>query len=70
MSCSRRSFFSFAALGVSASSIRIWGQTPPAPSAIAGADAFPQQDPGLVKDAVGASHGNLARVRELVETPT
>ena len=38
-----------------------------APYAIVGADAFPQQDPALVKDAVGASHGNFARVRELVE---
>lgn len=46
---------------------RAWGQ-PPAPSyAIAAADAFPQQDPSLVKDAVGASHGNFARIRELVE---
>ena len=38
-----------------------------APYAISGADAFPQQDPTLVKDAVGASHGNFARIRELVE---
>jgi hypothetical protein len=34
---------------------------------MAGADAFPQQDPSLVKDAVGASHGNFARIRALVE---
>ncbi len=67
MSFSRRSFFSFAALGISATATRAWGQAPPAPYPIAGADAFPQQDPGLVKDAVGASHGNFARVRELVE---
>jgi hypothetical protein len=67
MSFSRRSFFSFAALGISATATRAWGQTAPVPYAIAGADAFPQQDPGLVKDAVGASHGNFARVRELVE---
>lgn len=26
---------------------------------------FPQQDPALVKEIVGASHGNLARVKEL-----
>ena len=71
MSLSRRSFFSltsgFSALGISALATRAWGQAPPAAYAIAGSDAFPQQDPGLVKDAVGASHGNFARIRELVE---
>jgi hypothetical protein len=68
---SRRSFFSLtgiSALGVSALATRAWGQAPPAPYAISGADAFPQQEPSLVKDAVGASHGNMARIRELVET--
>ena len=71
MSLSRRSFFSItglSALGISALATRAWGQAPPPlPYAISGADAFPQQDPGVVKDAVGASHGNLARIRELVE---
>jgi hypothetical protein len=72
MSLSRRSFFSFtsglSALGITALATRAWGQAPlPLPYAIAGADAFPQQDPSLVKDAVGASHGNFARIRELVE---
>ncbi|HEX6163192.1 MAG TPA: hypothetical protein VFZ31_07495 [Vicinamibacterales bacterium] len=69
MPFSRRFFFSlsaFSALGVSALAARVWGQTPP-PYAISSADAFPQQDPSLVKDAVGASHGNFARIRELVE---
>lgn len=28
---------------------------------------FPSQDPALVKEMVGASHGNVARVRELLE---
>jgi hypothetical protein len=28
---------------------------------------FPRQDPALAQEVVGASHGNLARVRELVE---
>ena len=28
--------------------------------------SFPRQDPGLAREIVGASHGNLARVRELV----
>lgn len=71
MPLSRRSFFSLtsglSALGISALATRAWGQAPPLPYAISGADAFPQQDPGLVKDAVGASHGNVARIRELVE---
>jgi hypothetical protein len=30
-------------------------------------DWLPQQDPAVVKDMVGVSHGNLPRVRELVE---
>ncbi len=30
-------------------------------------DWLPRQDPALAKEVVGASHGNLARVRELVE---
>ncbi len=71
MSLSRRSFVSLSsglsALGISAFATRAWAQPVAAPYAIAGADAFPQQDPSLVKDAVGASHGNFARVRELVE---
>lgn len=71
MSLSRRSFFSItsglSALGITTFAMRAWGQAPPAPYAISGADAFPQQDPGLVRDAVGASHGNFARIRELVE---
>lgn len=31
------------------------------------ADWLPAQDPAVVKETVGVSHGNLARVRELVE---
>ena len=81
MPFSRRQLFSFSslsALGISAVAARAWGQpalrsaqreggTPPSPYALSGADAFPQQDPALVKDAIGASHGNFARIRELVE---
>lgn len=72
MPLSRRRFFSItsglSALGVTALAARAWGQAPPVlPYAIAGADAFPQQDPSLVKDAVGASHGNFTRIRQLVE---
>ncbi len=62
----RRAFLFLSALGVSLSVVKAWGQTP-LPYAISSADAFPQQDPALVKDAVGASHGNFARIRELVE---
>lgn len=29
--------------------------------------AFPQQDPAIVKEVVGAAHGNFDRVRELVD---
>ncbi|HYB95310.1 MAG TPA: hypothetical protein VEC39_10075 [Vicinamibacterales bacterium] len=71
MFMSRRNFLSVSsglpALGVFASSARAWGQVPPSAYAIKGADAFPQQDPALVKDAISASHGNFARIRELVE---
>ena len=68
---SRRSFVSLAsglsALGLSGFAVRAWGQTPPPSFAISAADAFPQQDPGVVKEAVTVSHNNLARIRELVE---
>lgn len=70
MSFSRRTFFSMtglSALGIGATATRAWSRALPLPYAIAAADAFPQQDPGLVKDAVGASHGNFARIRELAE---
>ena len=66
---SRRSFLSatgLSTLGISAAAARMWAQ-PPAPPAVSPADVYPGQDPGLVKDVVGASHGNMARVREIVE---
>lgn len=69
MSFSRRSFLSatgLSTLGISAVVTRAWGQ-PAAPPAISGADVFPGQDPNLVREIVGASHGNFARVREAVE---
>jgi hypothetical protein len=44
------------------------GQPAPAQAAAAGvAPSFPTQDPALVREMVGVSHGNLARVKELVE---
>jgi hypothetical protein len=39
----------------------------PAAPASDPADWLPRQDPALAKEVVGVSHGNLARVRELVE---
>ncbi len=38
----------------------------PAASASGNWPGFPQQDPALVREIVGASQGNIARVRELV----
>jgi hypothetical protein len=69
MSLTRRTFFSLtSALGVSTLAAKAWGQpAPESPPALRAADAFPQQDPNLVREIVGASHGNFARVREAVE---
>jgi hypothetical protein len=70
---SRRSFVTLtsglSALGVSAFATRAWGQAaaPAPPYAVDGADVFPQLDPNLVREAVGVSHANLPRLRELVE---
>lgn len=69
---SRRSFVSLSsglgALGISAFATKAWAQAPAAPPPpISAADAFPSQDPALVKEAVGASHGNVKRIHELVE---
>ena len=65
MSLTRRTFFSLtSAFGISSLAARAWGQpAPESPPAITSADAFPQQDPNLVREIVGASHGNFARVR-------
>ena len=64
----RRRFVSltagFSALGLSSLSPRASAQSGGA--GLAAADAMPAQDPALVKDVVGASHGNLKRVQELV----
>ena len=69
---SRRSFVSVSsglgALGISEFASTAWGQAPAAPPPpILAADLFPAQDPTLVKEAVGSSHGNVKRIRELVE---
>jgi hypothetical protein len=61
----RRAFVSLASVfGLTAFITRASAQSPPA---VAGADVFPAQDPNLVREIVGASHGNFARVREAVE---
>jgi hypothetical protein len=63
----RRSFVSLTSLvGLSSLVSRAWAQPAVAP-AISAADAFPALDPTVVKEVVGASHGNFARVREIVE---
>ena len=66
---SRRSFFGLgpglSALGVSVFAGRAWGQPASLPSAAS--DAFPAQDPALIREVVGVSHRDLNRVRELVE---
>ena len=69
MSLTRRTFFSLtSAVGLSSLAAKTWAQpAAEAPPAINAADAFPQQDPNLVREIVGASHGNFARVREAVE---
>ena len=68
---SRRSFVSLSsglgALGISAVASKAWGQAPAVPPVVAAADIIPAQDPSLVKEAVRTSHGNVKRIRELVE---
>lgn len=70
MPFSRRSFFAvtsgLSVFGIPALATRVWGQAT-SPPAIAATDVFPAQDPNLVREIVGASHGNFARVREAVE---
>jgi hypothetical protein len=65
---SRRRFVSLApglsVLGLSVTATRTWAQA--IPPVLTAADALPAQDPALVKDVVGASHGNINRVKELV----
>ena len=67
---SRRSFVGLtsgvSALGVSLLSTKAWGQSPASAPSLA-SDVFPGQDPALVREAVGVSHRDLKRLRELVE---
>lgn len=67
---SRRAFCrltsGLSALGVSLPAGTAWAQTAPSAPSFAG-DMFPSQDPAVVREAVGVSHRDLKRVRELVE---
>ena len=56
----------FSALGVALFSTRAWGQST-VPVSSAASEAFPSQDPALVREIVGVSHRDLKRVQELVE---
>jgi len=74
MSLSRRSFLATTPLAAGASFLLgsrvVLAQSPPAPTPAAlPADArasFPTQPPDLAREMVGASHANLARVKELL----
>ena len=57
-SLSRRRFFA-----VAPAVPLLFSQQPAAPSV---PPAFPAHDPDLVREVVGVSHGNIARVKELV----
>jgi hypothetical protein len=63
----RRQFVS-GLLGVGAYSLALQGRAAEGPAAPAAVhEAFPSQDPVLVREIVGASHARLERVQELVE---
>ena len=64
--CFVRATPSLGALGLLSFADGLSAQIPPAPTAAA-SEAFPAQDPALIKEIVGVSHGDLKRVRELVE---
>jgi hypothetical protein len=61
MSLSRRSF-----LGAAPAMALVPALIPPQPPAADVRATFPAHDPELVREMVGVSHGNLARVKELV----
>jgi hypothetical protein len=56
----------FSALGMALFSTNAAGQSPASGSSAA-SDAFPSQDPALVREIVGVSHRDLKRVQQLVE---
>jgi hypothetical protein len=68
MSASRRSFL----IAAPVMAVGFWrpdpsfGQSAPAPGPPAVPDSFPAQPPDLAREMVGVSHGNVARVKELL----
>ena len=69
MLITRRSMLSTASAGIaSLTAAQLFADEPAKkPAAAAVGSTFPTQDPALVKEIVGVSHGNIARVRELLE---
>lgn len=69
MSVSRRSFLNATPLMVAPAmwpALREANQNPPSASAGSVGATFPTQNPDLAQEMVGASHNNLARVKELL----
>jgi len=72
---SRRGFFhlssGISALGIPTLVVRLEGRhapaSPPASASSSPPPTWPQQDPATVREMVGVSHRDVARVRELVE---
>jgi hypothetical protein len=68
MAVSRRSFIGttpLLALSAAGSSLEVRVHAQEQPTALA--STFPTHDPALVREFVGASHGNVARVKELLQ---
>src|SRR3954451_11330466 len=63
-SVSRRNLFRLAPLGILSP---LAAQTASPAPAVAVPETFPSQPPALVREMVSVSHGNIKRVRELVE---
>jgi len=63
MAMSRRSFLTRVPAGVV---LPAWSPQSPPTGSVAIPESFPSQDPALVREMVGVSHGNVARVRELL----
>ena len=68
MLMTRRSMLSAASAGIaSLSAAHLLAEEPAAkPANTAIGPTYPTQDPDMARDIVGASHGNIARVRELL----
>src|SRR5262245_56548887 len=62
---SRRRFLSAASIALPVTHMSAFEQSEGSGPALA--DTFPQQQPAMVRDAVAASHGNVKRIKELVD---